>query len=47
MIRHLESHGVQIRVLMAGNILRHPAYRYLMEENGMEDIQEVCQDYSK
>lgn len=26
-LRFLEDHGVQVRVLMAGNITRHPAYR--------------------
>jgi dTDP-4-amino-4,6-dideoxygalactose transaminase len=27
LLRHLEGNGVQTRVLMAGNITRHPAYR--------------------
>lgn len=30
LLRHLESHGIQTRVIFSGNIARHPAYRPLL-----------------
>lgn len=37
LLTHLEDNGVQTRVIMAGNILRHPAYEHLAQGAGGEN----------
>ncbi len=40
LVAHLESRGIETRSLMAGNIIRHPAYKhsnYRVSKTGLED----------
>ena len=41
-VRYIEKHGIQTRMLFAGNLTRHPCFDELRDGNGYRTIGELC-----